>query len=746
MLKPSLSSLALSLLLVLTTATTASALPAESAEIIAQSGDAYVSYDDETQTWEIGTRGISRRMDYEPGNGFRPISLKNKLTDREWLAPTITASAEFQVSVGEQLVTGADRAFQIKSHSVQQQGDGSLELEVLLAHDPLVAHLHYVAFPGTNILEQWAEIENAGADTLRDLTALDSVSLALSPSAEELTLYWVQGLNPPTSDKTPPGQDPKLHLDSTVLKEGVSQTIGSAERSSEGSMGWFALAAPFSREGLFGGIEWSGAWQLRAARQNGETSLQAGIQGVRYHLAPGELFQAPRRFLGFYRGGLDKAADTSHTFARKYLLRPHSADFPWTQFNTWFAYYTDLDQDRLKGEVDSAAALGLEVFVVDAGWYDGSPKQGDFSFGLGSWRENHDKFPSGLAAFSDYVHRKGLKFGLWVEPERVDLRYVGPGKEISRDWLSPYTPPDPPSQPDQLVWSEICLGHPEAREWMKRTLARVVTDYKVDWLKWDDNAWLPCDPPNSDGNGNYAHVLGLYEVLDHLHTAFPALIIENCASGGNRMDYALMRRMDVAWLSDETDPSYRVRYHMFGASYPFPPEYLNSWIVESYWEHFADGEKNPDLLSAWIRSRMMGAFGLSVSTLGWDSQLRSAVAAEIKLYKDLRPIIARGNQYHLLPQPDLEEPDLPPPTEPDAVEFYDPQAKRGAVFLFKGAVPWSQRQVRLMGLDANTLYQVNSVDGKISTQLTGQQLMSQSLQFQYADDHPSTLLLVAPVQ
>jgi alpha-galactosidase len=101
---------------------------------------------------------------------------------------------------------------------------------------------------------------------------------------------------------------------------------------------------------------------------------------------------------------------------------------------------------------------------------------------------------------------------------------------------------------------------------MKRWLARLVRDYQVDWLKWDNNIWMSCDPIDQPGSANYAHINGLYEVLDFLRAEFPHLIIENCASGGNRMDYALMRRTDIAWLSDETDPSYRVRYHLFGAS------------------------------------------------------------------------------------------------------------------------------------------------------------------------------------
>lgn len=277
---------------------------------------------------------------------------------------------------------------------------------------------------------------------------------------------------------------------------------------------------------------------------------------------------------------------------------------------------------------------------------------------------------------------------------------------------------------------------------MKEWLARVIREYKLDWLKWDNNAWFSCNSPEQAGNGDYAHVMGLYEVLDYLRQEFPNLIIEDCASGGNRMDYALMRRTDIAWLSDQTDPSYRVRYHVFGASYPFPAEYLNSWIVESYWEHFGDGAKDPAELRAWLRSRMMGAFGISTSTVDWTPELRADVANEIKEYKTYRDIIVRGQEFHLLPQTELDPPNLEPPTEPDAIEFYDSTSDRAVVFLFKGVVPWTQRRVRLQGLKRTTSYSVQSADGQVVLQGTGLQLMNQAITFPYADTQPSSVLIV----
>jgi alpha-galactosidase len=209
------------------------------------------------------------------------------------------------------------------------------------------------------------------------------------------------------------------------------------------------------------------------------------------------------------------------------------------------------------------------------------------------------------------------------------------------------------------------------------------------------------------------------------------------------MDYGLLRRTDIAWLSDETDPSYRVRYHTTGASYPFPAEYLNSWFVPSYFEHLEQVEADPLVLRAWLRSRMMGAFGISYSMQDWSPEVRADAAAEIARYKSFRNIIANGRQYHLLPQSDLAV-DLESPSEPDAAQFFDPLTQTGVVFLFHGAIPWSDRRVRLKGLDPDAYYQVTSADGTVSVRQTGRALMSSSLRFQYEAARPSALLFIKP--
>lgn len=715
-------------------------------QVLASSGDAYIAYDQAKQIWEIGTDRIRRRMEYSPGAGYRLTSLKHKTTNREWLAPGGGASAELRLVIAGQIVTGASRDFQLRSFSTQTNPDGSVELRVSLANTMLIAHLHYLAFPRTSVIEQWVEIENISGRVLRDLDGLDSISSGMRPSPDALTLFWVQGVSPSVANPQDKQPVPALRLQSLRLDEGVEKIIRSGARASEEAMGWFALVAPGLREGIFGGLKWSGLWQLRARREAGQTTLHAGLDQLHHDLAPGETFQSPRRFLGFFRGGIDDAAFATHTFARGYLLRPLPANFPYTQYNTWFAYYTDFDETRLRREVDTAAMLGLEVFVLDAGWYEGSIPGADFSFGLGTWREHREKFPSGLKAFSDYVHSKGMQFGLWVEPERIETQYIGLGKSVPVEWVSPATNWFGELPEGATRTTQICLGNAAAREWVKNWLARLIRDYHVDWLKWDNNIPLSCDPPGTPGYGNYAHVLGLYEVLDYLRAEFPRVIIENCASGGNRMDYALMRRTDIAWLSDETDPSYRVRYHTIGASFPFPPDHLNSFIVESWFEPMERGAEDPALMRAWLRSRMLGAFGISVNTREWNREFRDNVTLEIQRYKTVRDIIAKGRLYHLLPQSDLSLPMLQPPDEPDAIEFFDTASQRGFVYLFRGSVPWDKRRVILQGLAPNTQYDVTSADGAIALRQTGRQLMSTSITLRYPPEHPSIMLFINPVR
>ncbi|MEW5717461.1 MAG: glycoside hydrolase family 36 protein, partial [Chloroflexota bacterium] len=482
-------------------------------KIIAKSKDAFIAYDASARAWEIATDKIYRRMQFEPGKGLRLRDFRNPQTEREWLDPA-SDNAAFLIVLGGETITSLADDWTLVEHKTQTLKNRAVELRITLARGDVRMHFYNVVFPGASIVEQWAIVENAGSVTLPALTALNDFWWAFKPTTENLRLRWVQGVDVPPENFGDTPRVAALKLQTREISDGVTQDVFSTRRSSEENIGWFALAAPDLQEGIVGAVEWSGAWWMRASRANGTTSLFAMVGDIARELAPGQSFETPHRFIGFFKGDLDDAANVTREFSRQYLMPPRPTNFPYTHFNTWFMSFVNLDETALKREVDLAAELGLEAFCVDAGWYEGSPRDADFSFGLGTWRENREKFPNGLAAFSDYVHRKKMKFGLWVEPERVDLKYAGPGTEIPHAWLSPRTSFDAPS-PDLPPHARICLGNRDAREWMKQTLARVIRDYRVDWLKWDNNAWVSCDPPNETRDAEYAHTRGLYEVLDY---------------------------------------------------------------------------------------------------------------------------------------------------------------------------------------------------------------------------------------
>ncbi|MBM3130626.1 MAG: hypothetical protein FJ009_18600 [Chloroflexi bacterium] len=250
--------------------------------IVAQSGDAYIAHDAATKTWEIGSNGIRRRMDYRASEGFRLTRLTNKLTGREWLAPGSGTASELRMTLGDQEITGSAKDFVYKDYHAIPRANKSLELIVTLAQGQMDAHLHYVVFPGVSVIEQWAEIENTGATPLPALTGWESFSVALRPAPDLLTLYWVQGLNPGIARASSKDPVPTLRLRSAKIDAGNAQQVGSTGRSSAQTMGWFALTAPGIRGGMFGGIEWSGDWQLRVAREGENTVLRADIQNSVY--------------------------------------------------------------------------------------------------------------------------------------------------------------------------------------------------------------------------------------------------------------------------------------------------------------------------------------------------------------------------------------------------------------------------------------------------------------------------------
>jgi alpha-galactosidase len=312
------------------------------------------------------------------------------------------------------------------------------------------------------------------------------------------------------------------------------------------------------------------------------------------------------------------------------------ANWPWVQYNHWYAYYGDIDAERLGEEARFAAAAGCEVFVIDDGWFRGRRPE-SYAAGWGDWVEDRSKFPDGLAAFGASTRALGMKFGLWVEPERADDQ--GELVRDHPDWLATRQGQPITRRSDAGVEGvHLCLGNPEVQRWMSAELIRVVREYGVDWLKWDYNIGygLGCDAADHGHqatDGHYAHTLGLYRVLGELRAACPELVIENCASGGHRVDLGTLRHTHANWVSDYTHRAASCRQHVQGAGLFLPVQHLNTWVL------------NERGLTEF-RSRMGGAFGLSARLGRWSADERRAFGEAVAEYKRLRPYLG-GHRFLL---------------------------------------------------------------------------------------------------
>jgi alpha-galactosidase len=299
-------------------------------------------------------------------------------------------------------------------------------------------------------------------------------------------------------------------------------------------------------------------------------------------------------------------------------------------YNTWFAYGTAVDETTMRSEIDGAARLGAELFVLDAGWYIGAGRGGvsDFSSGLGTWEADPVRFPHGLGALSDYAHSRGIKFGIWVEPERVAQSTLNRAGLARETWTAKAG-----GKYGSVDTAQICLGSAAARQWVLDELVRLIDTVRPDYLKWDNNLWVNCDRSGHDHgatDGNFAHVRGLYGLLSSIRARYPDMLIENVSGGGNRLDLEMLRYSDVGWMDDRSAPSLHVRHIVEGLTAVFPPAYLLSFVMEDRDESLHQARD----LALIFRSRMLGALGLSFRTGEFDDDETAAIIREIQLFKE----------------------------------------------------------------------------------------------------------------
>jgi alpha-galactosidase len=390
------------------------------------------------------------------------------------------------------------------------------------------------------------------------------------------------------------------------------------------------------RDGEVWGIHlgWSGDQRYLAQRLNtGVTVVGAGeiLAAGEVILGAGETVTTPWAYGVYSERGLDGASARLHAMLRRRPTHP-SKPRP-IVLNTWEAVYFDHSFDRLAALADVAARIGVERFVVDDGWF-GSRR--DDTAGLGDWVVSDDVWPGGLAPLADHVRALGMEFGLWFEPEMVNL-----DSEVARahpDWVLGTPGRMPPPMRHQQV---LDVAHPDAHAYLLEAMSRLVGECGIAYIKWDHNRDL-ADPVHRGGPraGRPAvrdQTLAAYALMSELKVRHPGLEIESCSSGGSRIDYGVLEHTDRVWASDCIDPVERVRI-VTGISTLLPFELIGAHVASG--RSHTTGRVHD--LSLRLAVALFGHAGFEWDLTSTDDEERAALTHWVDFAKRMRPLVHSG--------------------------------------------------------------------------------------------------------
>jgi alpha-galactosidase len=679
-----------------------SSVHAQSARLVA-GADAYVSRLLEDDQWEIGNAGVVARFGFDRERNFVLVDVHGTGSSVRW---NTTAAPDSYVTIAGKRESVGARSWQPDGVDASPHGSG-VELTFRFHSTQAGARIarHYTCYPTAPVIETWTTIEPLDARRPIKVSNLNGFELQLRGGP----IRWVTGLK---------SADGPFTLTSTRPEDGERFEIGATGRATETALPWFMIEWPSDE--FFAGLLWPGSWQLDVVRAGDEMHATLGLPNVET-TASGPV-ETPHAYFGVTGGSVKQASEATRGFVAAALRgdRPYT---PLVTQNTWFAYGTEVDQETMVAEIQSAAALGVELFVLDAGWYRGGTDVDDFTSGLGLWQADTRRFPSGLGALSARAHDLGIEFGIWVEPERVDIGTVGkPGLARER-WLATvdgrYDPAVPPSK---VRAAQVCLADSEARAWVLGKLVALIEEVHPDYLKWDNNFWINCNRSghgHGAADGNFAHVLGLRDVLAQLRARFPDLMIENCSGGGNRLEPGMLALTDTAWMDDQTAPSSRVRHNFEGLSVVLPPASLLSFVVPSEW---GGGDSNEDLPLSF-RSRMPGILGSTWRAQDLSEGQAAQIQREIEIYKSIRDVLVDSSAQLLTAQVAQT-----PAAAWDVIQ--EISAGRGDAVIFAFDNPGADPHVRIRPVDLRPdgIYAVSSVDRGYVGEVLGSDLMDAGIE------------------
>jgi alpha-galactosidase len=453
-------------------------------------------------------------------------------------------------------------------------------------------------------------------------------------------------------------------------------------------------ASENSGELIAGTLGWSGNFRfVFEVDEKGSLRIVSGINpfASEYSLSPGQVFVTPSFIYTYSKEGKGQASRNLHRWAVKYGIMDGDKT-RLTLLNNWEATYFNFNEPKLAELFKDARNLGVDMFLLDDGWFGNKyPRNGD-NAGLGDWLENRTKLPNGIAYLVKEAENNGVKFGIWIEPEMVN-----PKSELYEnhpDWILKL-----PNRPEHYFRNQLTLDltNPQVQDFIYALVDDMLTKHpQIAFFKWDCNRMLTNSYSvylkNQQSHLYVEYVRSLYKVLERIRAKYPHLPMMLCSGGGGRVDYGAMKYFTEFWASDNTDPLERI-YIQWGFSYFFP--------AISVCNHITSWGKQP--LKFRTDVAMMGK-------MGYDIQLKEMKPEELKFsqdalvnYKRISPLIWRGDLYRL----------ISPYDENRAVLMYVNEDKSKSVlfsYTTQARFGETMETVRLQGLDPTKTYKVEEIN------------------------------------
>ncbi len=559
---------------------------------------------------------------------------------------------------------------------------------------PFVVEVRFRAYQKENVITQRAIISHKESGTVVLGTAL-SAYLPLHNQSYYLTHFhgtWAAEM-----------QMKEEHLQPGIKK--IESKKGIRTTQSENPSFLISLDHPaLEEEGeVYGGsLAWSGNYSLTfELDETGMLNILSGLNPFTstYNLKNNERFETPEMIWSYSKSGKGAISRNFHDWSRKYALQSGNELRP-IVLNSWEGAYFNFNEDVITGMIDNAAEFGIELFVLDDGWFGNRYPRNLDNAGLGDWQVNVKKLPRGIDYLASYAHKKGVKFGIWIEPEMVnpesDLAHLHP------EWIVKSGKREMLTLRNQWL---LDLSNPAVQDFVYQTFVDVMALSKnIDYVKWDanrhvENVGSEYLPGDFQSHFWIDYTKGLYSVYERIRARFPDVMIQLCSSGGGRLDFGALRYHNEFWASDNTNPYNRV-FIQYGTNHFFPAIATGAHVSTS--PNHQTGAVSP--LKFRFDVAMSGRLGMELQPKDISGEERVFAKQAIENYKKIRPIVQLGNLYRIQ-SPYSEE-------AWETLAYVSKDKKESVLFAYslKPHERTKYLEVKLKGLDANKKYKLTELN------------------------------------